>query len=159
MFDVGFTELVLIGLVALLVLGPTKMLELSRIAGRWAGRLRRQFNEVKDDIDRELKLEDMRRKLAEEERALRDNLDVKAAVGANLPSIDPLHDIAATPAPTPAPTPTPATDPKPVTAPTPVAAAGSNAMPVQAQMDLGQSHHPAQPQAEAGNTTSKDAAT
>jgi sec-independent protein translocase protein TatB len=88
MFDVGFTELVLIGLVALLVLGPTKMMEVARFAGRWAGRLRRQFNEVKGDIDRELQLEDMRRKLAEEERALRDNLDVK------MPSIDPLHDLA-----------------------------------------------------------------
>ena len=85
MFDVGFTELILIGLVALLVLGPTKMLELARLAGRWAGRLRRQFNEVKDDIDREVKLEDMRKKLAEEERALRENLDVK------MPSIDPLQ--------------------------------------------------------------------
>jgi len=87
MFDVGFTELVLIGLVALLVLGPTKMMEVARFSGRWAGRLRRQFQEVKDDIDRELQLEDMRRRLADEERALRDNLDVK------LPSINPIADV------------------------------------------------------------------
>jgi len=95
MFDVGFTELLLIGLVALLVLGPTKMLDLARITGRWAGRLRRQFNEVKDDIDRELKLDEMRRKLAEEERALRDNLDVKMPdmnpLAADAFSIDPMQ--------------------------------------------------------------------
>lgn len=103
MFDVGFTELVLIGLVALLVLGPTKMMEVARFTGRWVGRLRRQFNEVKEDIDRELKLEEMRRKLAEEERALRENLD------ANIPSIDPMQELkrtvteSAPPAPTPAP--------------------------------------------------------
>ncbi len=89
MFDVGFTELVLIGLVALLVLGPTKMMEVARFSGRWAGRLRRQFQDVKEDIDRELQLEDMRRRLADEERALRDNLDVK------LPDIDPMKDLSA----------------------------------------------------------------
>lgn len=89
MFDVGFTELVLIGLVALLVLGPTKMMEMARFAGRWAGRLRRQFNEVKEDIDRELQLEEMRRKLAAEEQALRQNLDVP------LPTIDPMAELKA----------------------------------------------------------------
>ena len=87
MFDVGVTELVLIGLVALLVLGPTKMMEVARFTGRWVGRLRRQFNEVKEDIDRDLQLEEMRRKLAEEERALRENLD------ANIPSIDPMQEL------------------------------------------------------------------
>ncbi len=89
MFDVGFTELVLIGLVALLVLGPTKMMEVARFTGRWAGRLRRQFQDVKEDIDRELQLEDMRRRLADEERALRDNLDVKVS------DADPLKELTA----------------------------------------------------------------
>jgi sec-independent protein translocase protein TatB len=63
------------------------MMEVARFTGRWVGRLRRQFNEVKEDIDRELQLEEMRRKLAEEERALRENLD------ANIPSIDPMQEL------------------------------------------------------------------
>lgn len=149
MFDVGFTELVLIGLVALLVLGPTKMLELSRFAGRWAGRLRRQFNEVKGDIERELQLEDMRRKLAEEERALRDNLDVKAAVGADLPSIEPLHELMQKPAATP----TPATTTTPTPTAPPNTAASASSAPVQAQMEL------EQPAADPAQSARKDAAT
>lgn len=108
MFDVGFTELVLIGLVALLVLGPTKMMEMARFAGRWAGRLRRQFNEVKEDIDRELQLEEMRRKLAAEEQALRQNLDVP------MPTIDPMAELKAAvsePMTTPASQPTAGNEP------------------------------------------------
>lgn len=77
MFDVGFLELILIGLVALLVLGPTKMIELARITGRWAGKLRHQFNDIKADIDRELEVDEMRRKLAEEEKKLREEMAVK----------------------------------------------------------------------------------
>jgi len=77
MFDVGFFELIVIGLVALLVLGPTKLIELARVAGRWVGKLRHQFNEIKADIDRELEVDDMRRRLAEEERKLREEMQVK----------------------------------------------------------------------------------
>ena len=54
MFDIGCLELIVIGLVALLVLGPTKLIELARIVGRWVGKLRHQFNDIKADIDREL---------------------------------------------------------------------------------------------------------
>lgn len=76
MFDVSFFELIIIGLIALLVLGPTKLLEVARFSGRWLGRIRRQFNDMKSDIDRELQLEEMRTRLAAEERALRDNLSL-----------------------------------------------------------------------------------
>lgn len=76
MFDVSFFELIIIGLIALLVLGPTKLLEVARFSGRWLGRIRRQFNDMKSDIDRELQLEEMRTRLAAEERALRENLSI-----------------------------------------------------------------------------------
>jgi len=54
MFDVGFSELVVIGLIALIVLGPKRLPEVARTAGRWAGRLRRFVADVKQDLDREM---------------------------------------------------------------------------------------------------------
>ena len=60
MFDVGFSELVLIGIVALLVLGPERLPKVARTAGLWAGRARRMVANVKADIDRELKAEELK---------------------------------------------------------------------------------------------------
>jgi len=54
MFDVGFSELVVIGLIALIVLGPKRLPEAARTVGRWAGKLRRFVSEVKQDLDREM---------------------------------------------------------------------------------------------------------
>ena len=54
MFDIGFTELLVIGLVALIVVGPKRLPEVARAAGRWAARLRRFVADVKQDFDREL---------------------------------------------------------------------------------------------------------
>jgi sec-independent protein translocase protein TatB len=60
MFDVGFFELLLIGIVALLVVGPERLPKLARTAGKWVGRGRRFVNSVKDDIDREIKADELR---------------------------------------------------------------------------------------------------
>lgn len=75
MFDVGFSELVLIGVVALLVLGPERLPKLARDVGRWVGRARRYMNHVREEIDREVELSELRR--------LRDEIEAKAreAVG------------------------------------------------------------------------------
>ncbi|TAM46512.1 MAG: twin-arginine translocase subunit TatB [Gammaproteobacteria bacterium] len=54
MFDVGLSELLVIGLVALIVLGPKRLPEMARAAGRWTARIRRFVSEVKSDFDREL---------------------------------------------------------------------------------------------------------
>lgn len=54
MFDVGFSELVLIALLALIVLGPKRLPEVARTAGHWLGRLRRFMSDVKQDLDKEL---------------------------------------------------------------------------------------------------------
>ncbi len=80
MFDVSFFELVIIGLIALLVLGPNKLLEAARFAGYWLGRVRKQFTQVKEDIDREMRMDELRRRLADEERALKE--EMQAAVPA-----------------------------------------------------------------------------
>jgi sec-independent protein translocase protein TatB len=64
MFDIGFSELVLIGVLALLVLGPKRLPEVARAAGRWMAQLRRFVSNVKQDFDREMQggeLEELRK--------------------------------------------------------------------------------------------------
>jgi len=60
MFDVGLLELMLVGIVALLVVGPERLPKLARTAGMWLGRGRRFIGSVKDDIDREIKADELR---------------------------------------------------------------------------------------------------
>ncbi len=55
MFDIGFSELVLIALLALIVLGPKRLPEAARTAGRWMAKLRHFVSEVRHDLDRELR--------------------------------------------------------------------------------------------------------
>lgn len=70
MFDIGFSELILIGLLALIVLGPKRLPEAARAAGRWMARLRRFIADVKRDFDRELHGEELA-----ELRRLKEELD------------------------------------------------------------------------------------
>jgi sec-independent protein translocase protein TatB len=66
MFDIGFPELVLLCIVALLVLGPERMPEAVRTLGLWVGRLRRSFIRLKTEIEREVGMDDVRRQLHNE---------------------------------------------------------------------------------------------
>lgn len=59
MFDIGFWEICLIGVIALLVFGPEKLPGAARTAGLWVGRARRLIGTVKQDIDKELRLQEM----------------------------------------------------------------------------------------------------
>ena len=54
MFDIGFAELILIGVVALLVIGPERLPEAIRTASMWLNRIRRGFNEIKQEVQQEL---------------------------------------------------------------------------------------------------------
>lgn len=54
MFDIGFAELVLIGVVALLVIGPERLPGAVRTASLWISRIRRGFNEIKMEVQQEL---------------------------------------------------------------------------------------------------------
>jgi len=67
MFDVGFLELVVVGVVALVVLGPEKLPGTIRTVALWIGRLRRSFNTIKQDIEREIGADEIRRQLRNEE--------------------------------------------------------------------------------------------
>jgi sec-independent protein translocase protein TatB len=66
MFDIGFWELAVIGVVALLVIGPEKLPRVARTAGLWAGRARRFVVSVKADIDRELAADELKKTLAKQ---------------------------------------------------------------------------------------------
>lgn len=61
MFDVGFSELIVIAVVALIVIGPEKLPKVARTAGHLLGRLQRYVGDVKSDINREMQLEDLKK--------------------------------------------------------------------------------------------------
>ncbi len=61
MFDVGFSELMVIAVVALIVIGPERLPKVARTAGHLFGRLQRYVNDVKADINREIELEELRK--------------------------------------------------------------------------------------------------
>ena len=61
MFDIGFSELLVIGVVALIVIGPEKLPRVARTIGHLAGRLQRYVSDVKADINREIELEELRK--------------------------------------------------------------------------------------------------
>ncbi|MEW6646770.1 MAG: Sec-independent protein translocase protein TatB [Pseudomonadota bacterium] len=69
MFDVGFWELVVIGIVALLVLGPERLPVVARTVGLWYGKARYFVGTVKADIDRELKAEELKRIVQEQSKS------------------------------------------------------------------------------------------
>ena len=61
MFDIGFSELVVIGVVALIVIGPERLPKVARAAGLLYGRMQRYVSTVKSDISREIQLDEIRR--------------------------------------------------------------------------------------------------
>ena len=61
MFDIGFSELLVIGVVALIVIGPEKLPRLARTLGHLAGKLQRYVSDVKADINREIELDDLKK--------------------------------------------------------------------------------------------------
>ncbi|MFN3629008.1 MAG: Sec-independent protein translocase protein TatB [Casimicrobiaceae bacterium] len=71
MFDLSFSELALIAVVALVVLGPEKLPRLARTAGHLLGRARSYANQVKSDIDREMHLDELRKLQQEAQDAAR----------------------------------------------------------------------------------------
>ncbi len=68
MFDIGFWELAIIGVIALLVVGPERLPAMARSVGLWVGRIRRYVSHVKDDIEREIRAEELREMMQESSR-------------------------------------------------------------------------------------------
>lgn len=92
MFDIGFWELCLIATVALLVLGPERLPIAARTAGKWVGKIRGMVSNVKSEIDRELQLDEIRRKMEIQEQKLREQSGIdefKDAVDQTIADINP----------------------------------------------------------------------
>jgi sec-independent protein translocase protein TatB len=61
MFDIGFSEMVIIAVLALVVIGPERLPRVARTVGHLLGRLQRYVSDVKADISREMELEELRK--------------------------------------------------------------------------------------------------
>src|SRR5574343_1058810 len=95
MFDVGFSELMMVGLIALLVIGPERLPKAARIAGYWIGKTRSTIANVKAEIKQELHAEEMRQ-LLQQQQAISEELqqiasetqsaaeDIKASIQTDL---------------------------------------------------------------------------
>ncbi|MEM7293069.1 MAG: Sec-independent protein translocase protein TatB [Pseudomonadota bacterium] len=70
MFDIGFWEMCLIGVVGLLVVGPERLPSLARSLGRWAGKAQRMVANVKSDINRELESGELRDLIGEQRKQI-----------------------------------------------------------------------------------------
>jgi sec-independent protein translocase protein TatB len=81
MFDIGFSELILIGIVALLVIGPERLPETIRTASMWLNRVRRGFNEIKQEVQQELHNDSVMRDLRETGEQLKNEA---TAIGRNV---------------------------------------------------------------------------
>lgn len=70
MFDFGFSEMLVVALVALVVLGPERLPKAARFAGLWIRRARAQWYSVRSELERELAAEELKRSLAESRAAM-----------------------------------------------------------------------------------------
>jgi sec-independent protein translocase protein TatB len=87
MFDIGFLELLIIGLVALLVVGPERLPKLAYTAGKWIRKARGMVSAVKTEIDKEIKAEELKQVLEEQKKnmnPLQEIVEETTAVAADL---------------------------------------------------------------------------
>ncbi|MCI9874396.1 MULTISPECIES: Sec-independent protein translocase protein TatB [Pseudomonas] len=118
MFGISFSELLLVGLVALLVLGPERLPGAARTAGLWVGRLKRSFNAIKQEVEREIGADEIRRQL-HNEHILSLEQEARKIFNPNQQEPTPvepvgeqtIHSAAAPTAPAPAPAPAPVVTP------------------------------------------------
>ena len=72
MIDIGLSKLALIGVVALVVIGPERLPKVARMAGTLFGRAQRYINDVKSEVSREIELEELRKMQKDVEQAASD---------------------------------------------------------------------------------------
>ncbi|MCU4414422.1 Sec-independent protein translocase protein TatB [Acinetobacter sp. WU_MDCI_Axc73] len=66
MLNIGMTEILCFAVIAILVLGPDKLPEAARFAGRWYARIKRHISNIQNEIDRELKISEFRKEMQDE---------------------------------------------------------------------------------------------
>ncbi|CAL1241231.1 Sec-independent protein translocase protein TatB [Candidatus Methylocalor cossyra] len=87
MFDIGFWELVLVGIVSLLVFGPERLPRVARETALWVRKARAMVASVKAEIDHELQLQELRESLAKEKKRL-ERMPPLREIGASTEPID-----------------------------------------------------------------------
>ena len=70
MFDFGFWEIAIIGVITLILVGPEKMPSLARKAGLYFGKLNRFFNKVKSDINEEIRMDEIKDEMSMDEEKI-----------------------------------------------------------------------------------------
>ena len=70
MFDIGFSELALISIIGLVVLGPERLPKAARTVGYWVGRARSTFNHLRNELEREALNQDMRERMEKQMREM-----------------------------------------------------------------------------------------
>ena len=82
MFDIGFSELLVIGVLTLIVMGPERLPETVRTIGLWIGRLRQMFTAARSELENEVGMHEVRRQL-HNEQILRNLEDTKDELAKN----------------------------------------------------------------------------
>ncbi len=75
MFDIGFLELTVVAVIALIVLGPERLPVAARTVGRWITKAKRAFNTVKDEVNRELQIDELRQQIKAQQEAMEKLVD------------------------------------------------------------------------------------
>lgn len=81
MFDIGFSELLVIAVVALVVLGPERLPKAARFAGLWVRRARNQWDSVKQELERELQADEIKRQMQDVRQGMQDTANQLRASG------------------------------------------------------------------------------
>lgn len=89
MFDVGFSELVLIAVVAMIVIGPERLPKVARTVGALVGRMQRYVANVKSEVEREMQFEDLK-KLQQEIQAQSEQVE-NTILAQDLQNTPPAH--------------------------------------------------------------------
>ena len=89
MFDVGFSELIVIAIVALVVIGPERLPKVARAAGHLLGRLQRYVNDVKSDISREMQIDELKQLQAQVQESAR---SFERSISSEIQSVEQLVD-------------------------------------------------------------------
>lgn len=88
MLDIGFSELLLFAIVALVVLGPEKLPHATRMAGAWLGRIRRTVADMQAEIEKEVAVQELRDRLRKDIAAA-ENSEVKKLLEEQLSTLNP----------------------------------------------------------------------
>lgn len=90
MFDIGFSELLVVGLVALIVIGPERLPTAARTLGLLLGRIKRGISSIREEVEREIGADEIKLQLrneeilAKERKLLEDTLKQTGSVGADI---------------------------------------------------------------------------